>query len=64
MGQSCLKKGNIEGRKYCCDQSTNNERSRHEIEIRGQHNTTEWLADRTGVETDIEKGENSAIIGY
>ena len=37
MNPSCLEKENIEGKKYCCDRSTNNNgRSRRETEILGQ----------------------------
>ena len=58
MDPSYLEKGNIEGRKYCCDWSTSkNGRSRHDIEIWGQPDITGWWADWTGVETDMEKGE-------
>ena len=60
MDPSYLEKGNIEDRKYCCDWSTsNNGRGRHDIEIRGQRDITGWWADRTGVETDMEKGETA-----
>ena len=39
----CLEMGDMEGRKRCCDQSTNNNgRSTYEIEIRGQLYITRW----------------------